>query len=415
MSKKLLNVIISLFSTFCLTIQSAQTMEQNLNDFSKLHEKGITGKGTKVCVIEKGCCTDHPAFQEVNDQLKFIDVGHTSKPIDGFQDCSRRRYPEANDKDSVILTGKNDLRTEHGTHVGALIVSKPQKYEGSPFFPGGAAPDALMILIATSNVRLHECWQKPGFTHFGTALYSFKDADDRESDTSKLKKDFYFNPLRSSSYYEERMDESLIDAFDQAFGSGAKVLNFSMELVSIVDPFNEYRIPEVLLQKITNRLVNNDQILILSANNQFHDLSEYKEQVYFQQFSNISDIASRMLIVVNVYNDESGNTVKLCPFSNWPGKLLKDYTVSAFGTDVVSGWSKVGEVFSAKSGTSQAAPKVSGFCLLIEQFHKDKGKLITASEIVDFVKRTAKPIGDSEKFGKGLIDPDALLCHTNSQ
>ena len=223
-------------------------------------------------------------------------------------------------------------------------------------------------------------------------------------------RNFFFSFLRLSPYYNEKIDDSLVDAFDQAFKSGAKVLNFSMILASITDPLSDYRIPEPLLQKITQGLVANDQILVMAANNQGRNLSEYKNQVYFKQFSENADISSRMLIVMNVYIGKKGKKIKRFYTSNWPGKDLSNYTVSAFGKDVVSGYSLKGsEVFRAVSGTSQAAPKVAGFCLLVEQFFKDSSQEITSCGIVDFVKRTARPLGDPEIFGKGLINPDALL------
>jgi hypothetical protein len=442
MSKTLFNVTASLFFTFSLSSHPGQTMEENLEGFSKLHATGITGKGTKVCVIEsKGCHVNHPVFQEVRDQIKFISVGRASNLPVGFKECSRYRYPDAKVDYSYILAARDDQNGPHGTHAGALIVSKPQQHEEALFFPGGVAPDAQMIFIATSRVQLNDFWQTPTTRNAGTALYSFKDADQNikldiqvhkdfdfenknfmdpndgwmvkpEEYLSEYehRKEFSFSSLRSSTYYQEKIDDSLVDAFDQAFKSGAKVLNFSMILQSIADPLNEYRIPEVFLQKIAQGLVANDQILVLAANNQSRDLGKYKEQVYFRQFSEIPDISSRMLIVANVYIDKEDDQIKRFYSGNWPGKDLHNYTVSAFGTDVVSGYSLEGsEVFHAVSGTSQAVPKVSGFCLLIEQFHKDKGQLITASEIVDFVKQTAKPLGDPEIFGKGLMNPGALL------
>ena len=446
MSKMLLNITVNLLFAFSFSIKPGQTMKQeDFEGFSRLHARGITGKGTKVCVVESqdACYRNHPAFEGVRDQIEFISVGRASNVPEGFEDRSRRRYPADNEIEPELLEGIQDQNGPHGTHVAALIISHPQQHTQEFLeFPGGVAPDARMSFIEISGVCLKDCWQDAESRNYGTALYSFKDVDlkpeldldaqenfDFESNQYRrgskyeggftpetyLKfyrstRNFFFSFLRLSPYYNEKIDDSLVDAFDQAFKSGAKVLNFSMILASITDPLSDYRIPEPLLQKITQGLVANDQILVMAANNQGRNLSEYKNQVYFKQFSENADISSRMLIVMNVYIGKKGKKIKRFYTSNWPGKDLSNYTVSAFGKDVVSGYSLKGsEVFRAVSGTSQAAPKVAGFCLLVEQFFKDSSQEITSCGIVDFVKRTARPLGDPEIFGKGLINPDALL------
>lgn len=435
------NITASLLFALSFSVQSGQAMEQDdLEGFSKLHMKGITGKGTKVCVVEpRACDRNHLAFQSVKNQVDFISVGHESELPLGFKELSRRRYPTEEMRN--FLEGIKNQNDTHGTHVGALIVSQPQQHQASLAFPGGIAPDAHMSFIAISCVYLKHCWQTPRTRIYGTALYSFQEADldprldiqahiDFDFVNKKFRdpnkgsfctedeylefdiemREWIFSALRVTPYYKEKIDDSLLDAFDQAFKSGAKVLNFSMILASIADPLNEYHIPERFLQKIAQGLIDNDQVLVMAANNQGYDLSDYKEQVYFKQFSENPDISSRMLIVMNVYIEKNTNKIERFYSSNWPGKDLHDYTVSAFGTEVVSAYSQeASKLFYTESGTSQAAAKVSGFCLLIEQFHKDRNHLITSSEIVDFVKQTATPLGDPKKFGKGLINPDALL------
>lgn len=446
MSKILLNIAANLFFAFLFSIQPGQTMQQeDLEGFSRLHAIGITGKGTKVCVVESGqaCDLNHPVFEGVRNQIELISVGRASNVPEGFEDRSRRRYPADNEIEHGLLEGIRDQNGPHGTHVAALIVSHPQQHTQEFLeFPGGVAPNARMSFIEVSRVYLKDCWQDGGSRHYGTALYNFKDVDlkpeldldaqqnfdfksnqyrrgskyeggftpEKYLEFYRSTRKFFFSFLRLSPYYNEKIDDSLVDAFDQAFKSGAKVLNFSMILASITDPLSDYRIPEPLLQKIAQGLVANDQILVMAANNQGRNLSEYKNQVYFKQFSENADISSRMLIVMNVYISKKSNRIKRFYSSNWPGKDLSDYTVSAFGKDVVSGYSLNGsEIFRAVSGTSQAAPKVSGFCVLIEQFYKDSNQEITSCGIVDFIKRTARPLGDPEIFGKGLINPDALL------
>lgn len=138
---------------------------------------------------------------------------------------------------------------------------------------------------------------------------------------------------------------------------------------------------------------------MIAAGNDFHDLS--KHDSYLKQFAAIPEISSRLLIVVNVLYHSWYKARKLWCYSNIPGEDLKDLTVCAFGTNVMSAYANEGaDLFKSGDGTSRSAPRVSGLCLLIHQQHPEW----SAAQIVKHVKDTATDLKEPERFGRGLVD-----------
>jgi hypothetical protein len=386
-----------------------------------VHERGITGKGTHVCLLEDGCTLSHRVFKGVENQLHGIDVSLREEALPGYQDQSTLRYPKGTsilqDEFPLLMSTADARPCWAGDHTSQLIVSKPSKIVKE--FKGGVAPDAEMTIIAGSHVRLSEFWQSPQTLNTSTALYTLEDVDSDDSldgrfkdiadiESYKARKESVFSRLRSQSFYKHIIDDSAITQLETAFMTGAKVISIPRELTMLENSKDRYRIPLWILKIIENGLLMSDQVLVLSANNNSKNLSEFTEQPYFKQFTECPAIASRMLIVVNVGQITEAE-YEIGPKCNYPGKDLKDFTVSAYGI----GAQCMDEYYDCTTGLMSpalASARVAGYCLLVQQWFTQKyGKAPTASEIVEIVKNHAIPIGNPEIFGKGLVDFSFLL------
>ncbi|MBM3274754.1 MAG: S8 family serine peptidase, partial [Candidatus Sericytochromatia bacterium] len=62
--------------------------------------------------------------------------------------------------------------------------------------------------------------------------------------------------------------------------------------------------------------------------------------------------------------------------------------------------------YAPLQGTSMAAPVVSGVAALIWSRHKDW----SAAQVKEALQKSAKPLGDKEQFGAGLVDAAAAVA-----
>ncbi len=190
--------------------------------------------------------------------------------------------------------------------------------------------------------------------------------------------------------------------------------------------------------KIQNLLATNDLIIVLAAGNR--GLSLTKRQVEDWEALKISSSNPLAQNITNVFfdpdidrnsngiieNDEKGITKgllfvgavdaeqKLAWYSNFPGSSVEVQArfIVAPG-DLSVAWPSLGEeAYLDKSGTSYAAPLVSGAIALLKVNHPSK----TAREIADAILATAsKDIPDysAETHGQGLLDVEAANLHLN--
>lgn len=170
-----------------------QAMEQKDADegFKILHESGITGKGMKVCIIEEGCHANHPVYHSVKEKMEFVSVSRTTRPVEGFEDNSCRRYPPLNKRSVENIDHYEGPYNNHGTYIAGILVGTPQHHE-SRLFSGGIVPDAHLQVISVSSVYLSGCWGMRGKKIYGTALYRFIDADTNRQLDIEANQDFDF-------------------------------------------------------------------------------------------------------------------------------------------------------------------------------------------------------------------------------
>lgn len=85
--------------------------------------------------------------------------------------------------------------------------------------------------------------------------------------------------------------------------------------------------------------------------------------------------------------------------------------VSAPGHDVLAAWSRTGNAATRKSGTSMAAPMVTGAVAVLLSAARRAGRDLSSREIRELVTETARPMGSGwdERYGHGRLDLRAML------
>lgn len=442
--KRIILIILAVMSSVRASQEGGSTNFLTLHGFDKVHQSGLRGEGQTVIFFESNVDVQHPAFDENN--VMCYDVGRNIV-VNGEDKSSFRYTNEYMSFLEGIYSDPARSRSDHGNHVIGIVVGQP-----TLIFLGGALPGAKAINVSYSHIHPQRCWRPVNgscYSTMGLSCYGVWDAiEKKELDVQfktcdwehKLWEGLPMSPLDISIYQEDEKcrnetkvniknsllpvmdrlkspaDDSLLYAFQLAADLEGVAINVSAILASLCDPLNNFYMPERFIDIISESLVKKDKILVLSANNQNkRNLSDFDQQIYFKQLANHEKIGPRLLIAINVdvTNDapyiELPNDmmvgVRLFYSSNYPGSDLKDYAVSAFGSNILSASSFNGEQFVTNSGTSQSAPMVASLCALWKQ----KDPSLSGVQIVQKIKDTAINLIDGETFGHGLINAWALL------
>jgi len=175
---------------------------------------------------------------------------------------------------------------------------------------------------------------------------------------------------------------NVADGIDYAVANGADVINLSLGGASAFTPLSD----------AISRAVNAGVVVVASTGNDSLD-----EPAFPANFA-IDANARGMLIAVAATDDDNA----LASFSNKAG-AISDFTVTAPGVAIIS-TTNDGQTGS-NSGTSMAAPMVSGaIALLREQFTDLSGQ-----EIANLLMRSTDDLGETgadRTFGRGLINLD---------
>lgn len=104
--------------------------------------------------------------------------------------------------------------------------------------------------------------------------------------------------------------------------------------------------------------------------------------------------------------DKNGD---VCPFS----ARGKEICIAAPGQDISSTWIDNG--YACLSGTSMAAPFVTGVLSLWVSAQKSEGKSVDHSKAIEALSKSCRDVGDPGKdsdYGWGLVDPHKLLPYS---
>lgn len=428
-----------------------------LHGFNQLHEQGIKGRGIQIAFLEPGGVDQkHSQFSE--EQIKIIDCSQLEHSLG--EDLAIVRHNNELNLNRLYLSYFNF--DDHGSHVmgvalgqkklieyvceGNFLLNNPQTGEldyGHKLFeftryignhPGGCCPEAKGILYAYSvythrNINPCNC--------VGTSIFSIqklKDLNrlyysyiDREGKEITIE-EYYTNIQPPLTEREKRfmiefpVDGSSIKAFEEALIGPAFAINWSTTPFFLMDPL-EYKIPTNILDKFGYLAEKNDKIIIFCANNYGECLEDRRELEFYKQILMHPILSKRTLFAVNVCptNQEDKNKIgeisinnykisfKLFPSSNYPGYLFSSLCLSAVGSNIISGYNN--NKYLRGSGTSESAPIITSIAALVKQ----KFPKMSGPEVIQKLKNTALPLGDSKFTGLGYVwAPGALEIIENN-
>lgn len=317
---------------------------------SSAYARGATGRGTIIGIMDSGIDTSH---QELNSYNKLLPDSYL---------VYQSRSPTTDEK-------------RHGSHVAGIALGER---DGSGIH--GVAFDAQLFFI---SIELGTA----GDTYEPATIDSTVDYTGIDNSWSQLEAEFV------------RKNVTVVNG---SFGYQGNINDYSEQNIREAFP----KTLEVLAQP--DKPDEDKTIFVWAAGNgggyadQGVDFSS--PEVFGGLAYLIPELRGNTAAVVSV--DEDGS---ISSFSNRCG-VAKDYCLAAPGRSILSVYaedSPVTDSYGRASGTSMAAPHVSGgIALLADYFEGQLGN----TEILQRLFVTANKTGiyaDSEIYGQGLMDLDA--------
>ncbi|OHT00028.1 hypothetical protein TRFO_33413 [Tritrichomonas foetus] len=427
-----------------------------------INDKGITGKGEVVTVVDSFIDINHDMFYDPNVSVPFNDINLDHRKII-FYDC------ESIDE----YHNKIEIR-EHGTHVAGIIAGQTICDNQYLKVNNGIAPDAKLMYMLLN-----------GFYNQGIIVQTEKMNSVNSSISSNSWGLDDFNPTMNWIYGNSNLFDNLI--FIMAGGNERYTLDENCEYFTINDPGGSKNVLAVgaidSLTYTTNKVIMKDMNRKLpSINLQFMEehyppgkldslnLDRYDFIIDFNVLiTDDADIACLNLNIPELIVIYYGKDKLTCPKyegyafttsdeaviqyleSNkriylWTERYLnhsieyKDSTYSSIGPgykgilkpDVVSPGTYIISALSSEesyefygcpsdgflyvtSGTSMATPNVAGAAALINQFFKEKRdfQLNGADLRALIIASASRPDQTNEPdmfIGHGVVDLSTILC-----
>lgn len=337
------------------------------------HDQGFKGAGARAFLIEKGIDPKHPALKDA---------------IAPFEQ----------------KTALEKKAIRHGTHVAGVIAAR--KSEQSSYDHIGVAPCATLEF---SPFTIPVTADKAG-------ICIANHSQGIESPLGRF--------LENFDGFSSEMILTLMDlaaAFPFLMGDCMKVMSAEKdEAKDLLESLNKMILKTTMKHYLADF---KDSLIVDSIGNNGVDFSEVpelrEEEVY---------ILDRLDSVIRVVNLRQ-NGLYPHPTSSLPGAELGDATISAIGTKVLSTIPE--NDYEALTGTSMAAPFVTGVALLLRAAFPDllpmqirQCILESATPIVldanktphliqnpeDLAQYTAEQIADSKRFyGRGLLNAKGAI------
>ena len=317
---------------------------------SAAYARGATGEGTLIGIMDSGVDASHQELDSVN---KF-----TSDSYFSYQ----TRFPNTEEK-------------RHGTHVSGIAVGDK---DGSGMH--GVAFDAQLFFI---SIELS--------------------APPEEYDPVTIDETVDFTEIDNAwSQLEDFFVQREVTVVNGSFGYQGNINDYEEENLRYAFP----KTIEVLAQ--ANKPDYDKTIFVWSAGNGGGYADEGVDfsspEVFGGMAYLLPELQSHSVAVVSI--DSTG---EISSFSNLCG-VAKDYCIAAPGRFIYSAYSQdspINDDYASFSGTSMAAPHVTGaIALLADYFRGQLGN----HEILQRLFVTANKSGiysDSSIYGQGLLDLDA--------
>ena len=317
---------------------------------SSAYARGATGAGTLIGIMDSGVDIYH---QELDSNNKFTNDSYLTY---------QSRSPTTEEK-------------QHGTHVSGIAVGDK---DGSGMH--GVAFDAQLFFI---SIELSD----PPETYEPQVINPTVDYTGVDNSWSQLE-----------DYFVQRN----VTVVNGSFGYQGNINEYTEENLRYAFPLT------IAVMAQANKADEDKTIFVWSAGNggayadQGVDYSS--PEVFAGMAYLLTELQGNSVAVVSV--DSVG---EISYFSNRCG-VSKDYCIAAPGSSIYSAYaqdSPVNNLYASWSGTSMAAPHVSGgIALLADYFRNQLGN----TEILERLFLTANKTGiyeDSSIYGQGLMDLDA--------
>lgn len=402
-----------------------------------LHDQGLTGKDVTVGVIDTvGQASDNVGIIKGFKKSLMAE----SDPFSLQQECHSSHV-------TGIICGRKiegkvavapDSKVLFKANLPAGVLSRlPIKCEVTAVedwdFKEGTIFAGNKVIVHQPQIRLNrlkpstEIWPYNDYVHyiFNKKEYTPKLNDEEIADRhpavyactglygdarSAFSKDLYPGYVTHYEYVGNETDDhisKLIEYFDE---KQIRIINFSLTV-----SFGQKTINAL------HKFANNGGVFVVAAGNEDTALTArgYLNTKYIvgKLFSNkfatlLHNFPKSVLLVGNLDTTAEGEPFRLNRLSTKAGDL-KDHYISAWGTNVPSITYKEGpsgvepqKVTSTMTGTSQAAPMVSGIIADLYQGFSH----CTPLEIKDILLRTASKenlSGPADNFGAGVVDAKA--------
>ena len=413
----------------------------DLHGFRAVHETGITGKGTRIVFIETMGGISAVRLPEAL-QLKK-DGGAIC-----VYDCSHEPVlPGAEDKSVLRMSVESRIEDAFAPPAEQCLEGTYHSHEiqtaSLALGTRGAAPGSSYLGIHHGIRYASGVLDFSIYTRSGAAIYSYMDLV-RRSTEQKIHQFYYrgdaslrlINIERNigqlepgvRTYLTERpVDSSILDAIRIGASTPKCIINMSIDLTSLTDPFDSFKVPVATLDAIASQVESSDSILILAATNLADGGISKKERVdgYLRSLAQHAVLGPRTLIAINVESQSSGADFKtpvMLAKDIGPNKITLPNGMTTFlrlfhDTNLPGegGWEKsaicalgANIVFPngiTSNGTSLSAPIIAGLAALIQE----KYPALSGPEVVQRIKDTAIKLGDAKIYGNGLINPLAAV------
>lgn len=363
-------------------LQGSFTSEECLAmmNADKLWERGYTGDGTVIAVLDSGCNVSHEVFADAS-LIKSPALSKEAVAAFAAKGGTKGAYistriPFAYDyysRDTNVSTS-----VDHGTHVTALAAGYARDQNGGTIFRG-AAPGAQIL-----------------------AMKIFPDGSNSGTD-----------------------DTIILRALEDAWNLGADVVNLS---VGTGAGFSGSDTMNGLYCRAYNQMAESGVIICCAAGNSGANVcaKTWGKPLPTGSYTDYGSVCSPgslygVLGVAAASRDSSGG-LTVADYSSWgpASNLHLDPALTAFGGPVVSAASGKNSQYLKDAGTSMASPYAAGSMAVLLQSVRARGaadRRQSAALVRQMVESHARLLTDSasglplspRRQGAGLIDLDAAL------
>lgn len=337
-----------------------------------LKDKGLSGNGVEVGVIDAPSASENQTHRDIRDH---------------------------------IASGSKGPRSVHGTHVTGIVVARAREITDRL----GVADRATVTFIPFPEdgnviVTYYQNGRFKTFKALGISRVTGQLVDETKGAPKAL--DNFLSQTRSiaGSYYSPKMDSLMAKRIDEMRKRGIEVINasFSMSLgPKTIQSIKRYhREGGVIVVAAGNDGEALDDRAVVEPG-EIHPVSEYQKGI---------DVGLIRVLLLDeelrkafIFVGSLATSITLTDYSSRAGELPDRYIAAWGGGDTPGSGvvSTVGEKGRVRlSGTSMAAPMVTGSIAMLKEAFPDCSGTKLAQVLLD----SATPIGEKEEIGKGRLN-----------